>query len=379
MFKRSHLKMYAISGLVLGLVITGAGCSGSAGESNNTEDAPAWNETDPADHPETNVENDAEHKEQSEPIEVADFWFEDEVNVLHVVPDAVVDLGLNIRLTNGDIIKAGSSQEWSNQIELTSSAQWVSIDSNGQLHVKEQAPEGEEATITATYNGKEISKQILVLYSLEDSVEAVAGADLPVVTNYTSIAVIVNKERSLPQDYQPEDLVIPDVPFFIEGEDQKKHLRKPAAEALEQLFAAAEEDGIELVAVSGYRSYQRQKTIFEYNVANQGEEHARRFSAMPGTSEHQTGLTMDVSSRQFGNRLEQEFGETEAGKWLAEHSHEHGFIIRYPQGKEEITGYAYEPWHLRYVGKPLAMNIAASGLTMEEYFSQSIPVSGKAE
>ena len=198
------------------------------------------------------------------------------------------------------------------------------------------------------------------------------------VTNMGEITVLVNKQRKLPPDYEPHDLVVPNIPFSFEGDHPKKKLRKEAAEALEALFAQAKKENIQLAGVSGYRSYATQEAIFQYNVKTQGEEQARRVSAVPGHSEHQTGLAMDVSSPSVNYALIEEFGETKEGKWLAENAHKFGFIIRYPQGKEHITGYAYEPWHLRYVGKDIAGEIAKKGLTLEEYFgTETMPVSGE--
>src|SRR5699024_3229984 len=148
----------------------------------------------------------------------------------------------------------------------------------------------------------------------------------------------------------------------------KKQLRKIAAEALEELFAAAENDNIQLFAQSGYRSYERQEAIFASNVAKNGEEHANTYSARAGESEHQTGLVMDVTSQQVDFQLVTDFGKTEEGIWLQEHDHEFGFIIRYPEGKEQITQYQYEPWHLRYVGEKAATKIFENNWTLEEYF-----------
>lgn len=194
------------------------------------------------------------------------------------------------------------------------------------------------------------------------------GSGVLTVSNPKEIEVVVNKQRKLPGEYVPDDLVVPDVPFSFDGWNEKKQLRKPAARALEQLFQAAGEENIELVAVSGYRSYQRQKIIYNYNVEVNGREQADQFSARPGHSEHQTGLAMDVSSASVSFSLIQDFGETAEGQWLAEHAHEFGFIIRYPEGKSHITGYAYEPWHLRYVGKEMAEEIYNKQLTLEEFF-----------
>lgn len=192
-----------------------------------------------------------------------------------------------------------------------------------------------------------------------------------VVTNAEAMTVVVNKQRSLPDGYEPKDLVEPNVPFSFDEPHEKRYMRKEAAEALEEMFVAATAEGIELRAVSGYRSYARQKSIYENNVRTKGESEANRVSAVPGTSEHQTGLTIDVSSPSAGNALEQSFGETEEGQWLARRASDFGFIIRYPEGAEHITGYIYEPWHIRYVGKDLSEDIADSGLTLEEYFDEA--------
>ncbi|MGM1047186.1 M15 family metallopeptidase [Paenibacillus uliginis] len=207
----------------------------------------------------------------------------------------------------------------------------------------------------------------------ENSLQATAREEngKQVVTNENSVTVIVNKERSLPDGYEPSDLVEPNVPFSFDEPHEKRNMRKEAAEALEKLFAAADAEGIELRAVSGYRSFARQKSVYESHVATKGEEEASRISAVPGTSEHQTGLTIDVSSPSAGNALEQSFGQTKEGIWLAENAPEYGFIIRYPEGQEGITGYVYEPWHIRYVGEDLAPDIAESGLTLEEYFDEA--------
>lgn len=192
-----------------------------------------------------------------------------------------------------------------------------------------------------------------------------------VVTNAEANMVVVNKKRSLPIGYVPGDLVEPQVPFSFEGPHEKRQMRKEAADALEKLFAGAQKDGIELRAVSGYRSYKRQVSIFNNNVKTKGQAYASQVSAVPGTSEHQTGLAIDVSSPSVGNALEQTFGASKEGKWLAKHAPEYGFIIRYMKGKEDVTGYVYEPWHIRYVGEDIAEDITKQGLTLEEYFGEN--------
>ena len=191
-----------------------------------------------------------------------------------------------------------------------------------------------------------------------------------VVTNPDNLLVVVNKERNLAPDYEPADLAIPRVPFSFEEDLPKKYMRAEAARALEELFARAEQEGLTLVAVSGYRSYQTQRDIFLYNVQRKGSvEEAGKYSAQAGQSEHQTGLAMDVSTPSIHYQLEETFAETPEGKWIAEHAAEFGFIIRYPSGKESITGYAYEPWHLRYVGVDHARAIHERNITLEEYLT----------
>ena len=187
------------------------------------------------------------------------------------------------------------------------------------------------------------------------------------IQNPENIIALVNKEYSLPIGYRADDLVKPNVKFSFSGEHEKQLMRKEAAEALEKMFTAASADGVELAAVSGFRSYERQVQIYNAEIAASGMEYAQQAVAEPGKSEHQTGLTMDVSSGENNYQLNQEFGNTEAGKWLEKNSVEYGFIIRYPKDGEKITGYMYEPWHIRYVGKAVATDIKKRNLTLEEY------------
>ena len=193
-----------------------------------------------------------------------------------------------------------------------------------------------------------------------------------IANNHESITALVNKQILLPDGYEPDDLVEPNVVFSFSSFQEKKLLRKEAAKALEDLFEASESQGLSLRAVSGYRSYERQYVIFTTNVRKDGLEETLKVSAMPGSSEHQTGLSMDVSTRVVSNLLNERFGETPEGEWVAENAYKYGYIIRYPKGKEYITGYSYEPWHLRYVGKELATHLYNSNLTLEEYYEFEI-------
>ncbi|RDW21279.1 carboxypeptidase [Oceanobacillus chungangensis] len=200
---------------------------------------------------------------------------------------------------------------------------------------------------------------------------AATNAGTPVIANPYDQLALINKEHALPAEYNPEDLVVPNVRFPFTEELPKKQMREIAALALEELFQAADEDGLELFAQSGYRSYDTQVSLFANYVSANGEEAANKFSALPGESEHQSGLAMDVTSVDVSYLLDTDFGDTEEGKWVKEHAAEFGFIIRYPKGKEEITQYQFEPWHLRYVGEKAAKEIMDQGITLEEYFNEN--------
>lgn len=184
-----------------------------------------------------------------------------------------------------------------------------------------------------------------------------------------SIVTLVNKQNSLTESDVPSDLVTVDVPTVLENPEVNQ-LRKVAANALKSMFDEAIKDDIHLHARSGYRSYNTQVQLFQSYTDRNGEEAANRYSAKAGQSEHQTGLVMDVTAGSVNFQLSEEFGETAEGTWLREHAHEFGFIIRYPKHKEDITGYIYEPWHIRYLGIEMATKVYESGLTYEEFLDK---------
>lgn len=182
----------------------------------------------------------------------------------------------------------------------------------------------------------------------------------------TDVLILVNKQNKAPT--VPVTLVKPDVTPTKPSVAENIYMRPEAARALEALFAGAAEDGITLYATSGFRSYATQKAIFDRKAAERGEQAANRSVAKPGYSEHQTGLAMDIEGETtLGTGLTAAFGESPEGIWVAEHCHEYGFIIRYPEDKTSITGYIYEPWHIRYVGVEAATEITQLGVTFEEY------------
>lgn len=180
---------------------------------------------------------------------------------------------------------------------------------------------------------------------------------------------IVNKKRPLPTGYVPPDLIVPGVKLRLAASAEQMHFSNSAAPELVEMFAAAQAEGVGLVFGSGYRSEAYQRTLYNGYVAQDGQAAADRYSARPGTSEHQTGLAFDATASNGKCHLEACFADTPEGKWIAANSYKYGFVIRYVQGKESVTGYEYEPWHLRYVGKELAAEMHRTGtLTLEEFF-----------
>lgn len=208
---------------------------------------------------------------------------------------------------------------------------------------------------TVTYeDGKEIDRILKSEEIIKEPTDKVVAEG---IFEENSLTVCVNKNRRISSDYEPEDLILPNVRAM--NSESSLYMRKEAALALENLFNAAEEQGLYLYATSGYRSYSTQKSI--YNPYS-------GYSAPPGASEHQLGLAMDVTLPEYGSRLYVKFGQSEEGIWLRENAYRYGFVIRYLEGKEDITGYNYEPWHIRYLGGELAKELYERGITLEEYY-----------
>jgi zinc D-Ala-D-Ala carboxypeptidase len=183
----------------------------------------------------------------------------------------------------------------------------------------------------------------------KDNRKYIDGQELPKEPTYIKDILIANKQYPLPSTYSP-------------GES------KEARAAFNEMAAAAKLDGFELIAFSTYRSYDYQTGLYERYVERDGSKAADRYSARPGYSEHQTGLAFDigeVNNEQY--YASEEFGETEAGKWVAANAYRFGFIMRYPEGKEKITGYMHESWHFRYVGIEVAEEIYKQNISLEEY------------
>lgn len=183
------------------------------------------------------------------------------------------------------------------------------------------------------------------------------------VSDLDSIYILVNKYSGLPEDYEPEDLV--EVPSS--GENANVSMRKPAAKAFNKLIDAAKEEGFILNACSAYRSYAYQVDLFNNGANEYGEEYADRYWTRPGYSEHQTGLSVDI-------RMDNDCSDLDAVRynshygWLLKNMHKYGFILRYPDDKENKTKIAPESWHLRYVGVDLATYLYKKNLTLDEYY-----------
>jgi len=174
--------------------------------------------------------------------------------------------------------------------------------------------------------------------------------------------VVVNKNYALTSDYKPKDLVSVNIEFLPESTEEERYMTKESAKALEELVDAASKDGVYLCGLSGYRSYKTQKSLYEYNVETQGKSYSDKYVAKPGASEHQLGEAMDLATSS-GWISE---GCPEAN-WIANNAYKYGFIVRYESGKEDITGYNYEPWHVRYVGSEMSEKIYNDGITLEEF------------
>ena len=180
--------------------------------------------------------------------------------------------------------------------------------------------------------------------------------------------VIVNKHRPLaPADYAPADLVRPAVAISAAGEAAL--LNSTTAAAAEAMFAAAARDGVAMVLASGYRSYGTQVTTYNGYVAARGQADADTASARPGHSEHQTGWAFDIGDGGGACSFEPCFADQPAATWAKANAYRYGFVVRYPWMLHPITGYYYEPWHLRFVGVEAATDMAKRGIgTLEEYF-----------
>jgi len=203
--------------------------------------------------------------------------------------------------------------------------------------------------------------------SSKDSAGSDGQNSLPVISDGDYLLALVTKETALSRTYKPADLKPIPASMFPARE---LYLREEALAYLIALWQAAEADGVILHILSAYRSYDYQAGLFQSYADRHGEEEANRFSARPGQSEHQLGTAVDFGGTAFDFKAG--FAQTPQGRWLAENAHRFGFAMSYPEGKEEVTGYIFEPWHYRYIGVEEAEAWKVSGVTLKEYL-QSKP------
>lgn len=218
---------------------------------------------------------------------------------------------------------------------------------------------------------KELSSnsKVLVEEKFEHNYEEIENKDLEyikdlVCKNADRITQLVNKYNPLESTYEPDDLVI----LNMKSTKNNIYLSKCAADNLENMFNAAQREGIDLYLISGYRSSTYQDELYYKSLIKNGKEYTEKYIAKANYSEHQTGLAVDISSKSIRYNLTQNFENTIEGKWLAENSYKYGFILRYKKDRVEDTGYSFEPWHFRYVGYEIAKYIYENNLILEDLY-----------
>ena len=180
--------------------------------------------------------------------------------------------------------------------------------------------------------------------------------------------ILVNKQYAISSDFYPTDMVAVDGSLST---NQNLYFKREAYDAYLKMLRDANSQGISFLICSTYRSYSTQESIYFNYVSAYGTEYTNTISAYPGRSEHHTGWAVDITSPSMGYDLREDFINYPEGIWINNHCSEYGFIIRYPKDKTHITGYSYEPWHLRYVGVDVAEEITSRGITLEEYLGKA--------
>lgn len=216
---------------------------------------------------------------------------------------------------------------------------------NYDRYVAYQQQEREDEENTVTYVNLNLDKEFYT-----DSI---------LITEYSE-TVLANKYRKLGEEYVPDNLMKIDRKYSV---DDEQSLTKVATEAFEKMAKAAEEEGFYILANSAYRSYQDQQETYNVYKNEYGQNYVDNYVALPGYSEHQTGLALDVKSKDSNI-----FAESDEFDWMQKNSYKYGFIMRYPKDKQNVTGYKYESWHYRYVGVEIATYIYENNLTYDEYY-----------
>lgn len=198
-----------------------------------------------------------------------------------------------------------------------------------------------------------------------DEVPGDGDTNAPIIDPDDWRLMLVNKQNPVPDDFEPH----------LANITESQMADERIIDDIYDMIDAAEEDGVSLMICSGYRSYDRQQALFNSKISklmDEGNNYLEAYKigsmnvTVPGTSEHHIGLALDIMTGSY-TTMDDGFGDTEAGKWLRDNAPDYGFILRYPKGKEEITGIVYEPWHFRYVGTEYAKDITERGVCLEEY------------
>ena len=205
-----------------------------------------------------------------------------------------------------------------------------------------------------------------VVYTVNLGLDAPFYENVTVISNPYDRMVLVNKYNQLPYDFKQTNLVTMDRKYTAGAKQYL--LGKEAYDSFTRMADAARSEGVTLRVISAYRTESYQRNLYNKKVRATGQTNADNYSAKPGFSEHQTGLAVDINSTNAS------FDKTGAYKWLENHAHEYGYILRYPKGGKWITGYEYEPWHYRYVGVEAAKTIKAEDITYEQYYAKYVAV-----
>lgn len=189
--------------------------------------------------------------------------------------------------------------------------------------------------------------------------------DAKIISDASKTSLLVNKLNFLPENFAAENLTAV-YSLYVKSPGRKHYLNAEAYNKYVEMYDAAAKEGVYLKIVSSYRTEDYQRNLYNSYLRNNGFAYAEKYSARPGYSEHQTGLAVDINSLYTSFELSNEY------RWLKAHAHEYGFIERYQKGKEHITGYAYEPWHYRYVGTDAAKTIYEQNITYEEFYAKYV-------
>ncbi len=250
-------------------------------------------------------------------------------------------------------------------VEDTSSMEEESTDSTSAETEKEMEEQTEQETEETTEQVTEIKEAQTTTQAADESSSGFYQ-NIQITDVSKGVLVLCNKNYKLPDDFQPAEITyIPENYYVKDGKEYK--MAKVALDAfVEMSDAAMNEVGVNLLVISGYRTKAYQEMLYNHYANSYGKESADTYSARPRHSEHETGLCCDI------NMVDEAFKDTAAYAWMVDNAADYGFILRYPEGKEGITGYIYEPWHWRYVGVDVAKAVVASGLTYDEYYELHI-------